>query len=122
MSSEEQSTNEKEAETIQKEEMEEKEVEQTREENIQKIEQLLKELDKINQKGGPDIRICPKCFSTRVKKKDVLQRMGIITSYPVCICLDCGWRSKSWIYLDRTLSKKEREQFFQELIEEEKSN
>ncbi|MBD3190850.1 MAG: hypothetical protein GF308_09415 [Candidatus Heimdallarchaeota archaeon] len=119
MSSEKQPIKEKEADTIQKEELEEETIEKTREENIKKIEQLLEELDKINQKGGPDIRICPKCFSTRVKKKDVLQRMGIITSYPVCICLDCGWRSKNWIYLDRTLSKKERENFLQEIIEEQ---
>jgi hypothetical protein len=43
--------------------------------------------------------------------------MGIIQSYPVCFCEDCGWRSNKWIYLDRTLSKEEREKFLDHLIE-----
>jgi len=41
---------------------EEAELEKEIEENIVKIGLLVEELNKINQKGGPDIRICPRCF------------------------------------------------------------
>ena len=99
---------------------EEVELEKEKEENIVKIELLIEELNKANQKGGPDIRICPRCYSLRVKIEDILTGMGINSGYPVCRCLDCGWRSKKWIYLDRTLTNEEREKFVKNLIEERK--
>lgn len=99
---------------------EEAELEKEIEENIVKIGLLIEELNKINQKGGPDIRICPRCYSLRVKVEDILTGMGINSGYPVCICLDCGWRSKKWIYLDRTLTNEERETFIENLVEERK--
>jgi hypothetical protein len=106
--------------TEQETEVIQEEIEETTliEENIEKIEALIDELNKIEEKGNPNIRICPRCFSTRVKIEDVLTSMGISSGYPICRCLDCGWRSKKWIYLDRTMSKEERENFFQEIIEE----
>ncbi|MGC9781635.1 MAG: hypothetical protein HZR80_20515 [Candidatus Heimdallarchaeota archaeon] len=100
------------------EEIEEEEADKTIEQNIVKIDLLIDELNKANQKGGPDIRICPRCFSLRIIVEDFLSSMGISNSYPVCRCLDCGWRSKNWIYLDRKLSKVERDRFIQEIVEE----
>ncbi|NHK30389.1 MAG: hypothetical protein FK730_03495 [Asgard group archaeon] len=88
------------------------------EENIAKIESLIEELDKIEHSGDPNIRICPRCFSVRVKVVDILTSMGINSGYPVCRCLDCGWQSKKWIYLDLTLGKEERETFYKEILEE----
>jgi hypothetical protein len=99
---------------------EEDELEKEIEENIVKIKLLVEELNKINHKGDPNIRICPRCFSLRIKVEDVLTGMGINSGYPICICLDCGWRSKKWIYLDRTLSDEDREKFVENLIEEKK--
>jgi hypothetical protein len=89
-----------------------------KEKNIEKIELLIKELDKIGQKGGPDIRICPKCFSLRIKQFDTLGKMGVQTAYPVYICQDCGWKSKTWLYLDRTMTTEEREAFLGNMINE----
>jgi len=88
------------------------------EKNIEKIKLIIKELDKIGQKKGPDIRICPKCFSLRIKRMDVLGEMGIQSTYPVYVCQDCGWRSKTWLYLDRTINEEERESFLSHLIDE----
>lgn len=88
------------------------------EENIVKIDLLIKELDKIEHTGDPNIRICPRCFSVRIKVEDILTGMGINSGYPLCRCLDCGWRSKKWIYLDRTLTKEERENFYKEIVKE----
>jgi len=99
---------------------EETELEKEIAKNIEKIELLIQELNKLNQKGGPDIRICPRCYSLRVKVEDILTGMGIDSAYPVCRCLDCGWRSKKWIYLDRVLSDEERENFIDKLVEEKK--
>ena len=100
------------------EEEEEEEIEDLKEKNIIKIRLLIDELNRLKQRGGPDIRICPKCFSLRIKEEDFLKKMGIGGSYPVCICQDCGWRSNKWIYLDRTLTKEEREKFLHEIAEE----
>lgn len=100
------------------EEEEEKAEEKVKTENIVKISALVEELDKLKQKGGPDIRICPKCFSLRIKEIDVMEKMGIFNSYPVCVCQDCGWRSKVWLYLDRTMSDEERNLFIFDLTEE----
>ncbi len=106
------------SETITEEEEIEEEIEEQIEENIVKIELLIKELDKIEHTGDPNIRICPRCFSLRIKEEDVLSSMGINRGYPVCRCLDCGWRSKKWIYLDRTLTKEERDNFYKEILKE----
>ncbi len=92
--------------------------EEAKTENIVKICSLVEELDKLKQKGGPDIRICPKCFSLRIKEIDVMEKMGILNSYPVCVCQDCGWRSKVWLFLDRTMSNEERNSFIDNLTEE----
>ncbi|NHJ85889.1 MAG: hypothetical protein FK734_10535 [Asgard group archaeon] len=113
------SSNDKSQETTTEVIEEEDELEETKAKNVVKIQQLIKELDKLKQKGGPDIRICPRCFSLRVKVEDVLAKMGIRANYPVCICMDCGWRSRKWIYLDRTMSEKEREKFVSNLNKEE---
>jgi RNase P subunit RPR2 len=86
--------------------------------NIEKIKKLNEELDRINHKGGPDIRICPKCFSLKIRPLDTLKNMGIENSYPVYVCLDCGWRTKTWIYLDRQMSEEERENFYKRLLDE----
>ncbi len=94
------------------------EEEEAKSENIVKIGALAEELDKLKQKGGPDIRICPKCFSLRIKEIDFIKEMGIFNSYPVCVCQDCGWKSKVWLYLDRTMSNEERDSFFENLTEE----
>ncbi|MHA1126382.1 MAG: hypothetical protein ACTSO7_12815 [Candidatus Heimdallarchaeota archaeon] len=99
--------------------VEEEEIKTQKEKNAEKIQALIKELDKIGQKKGPDIRICPKCFSLRIKKMDTLGSMGIQTAYPVYICQDCGWRSKTWLYLDRTMKEEERNHFLSRLIEED---
>jgi len=96
---------------------EKSEVEEAKVKNIQKLKELMEKLDEMEVRKDPNIRICPRCFSTRVKVEDMLSRMGIIRGYPVCRCLDCGWRSRTWIYLDRTLSKEERERFIREEIE-----
>ncbi len=93
------------------------EEEETKQQNLQKLKELNKKLDEMRIKKDPNIRICPKCFSTRVKVEDIFSNMGITQGYPVCRCLDCGWRSRTWIYLDRTMSKEERERFIQEEIE-----
>ena len=66
------------------------EQEEVIEENIAKIESLIEELDKIEHSGDPNIRICPRCFSVRVKMVDILSNMGINSGYPVCRCLYCG--------------------------------
>ena len=100
------------------EEEEEKTEEKIKIENVVKIAALAEELDKLRQMGGPDIRICPKCFSLRIKEIDVMGKMGIFNSYPVYVCQDCGWRSKVWLDLDRTMSEEERNSFFDELTEE----
>ncbi|MHA1154790.1 MAG: hypothetical protein ACTSQK_01670 [Candidatus Heimdallarchaeota archaeon] len=100
------------------EEEEVKTEEETKTENIVKICSLAEELDKLKQKGGPDIKICPKCFSLRIKEIDVMEKMGIFNSYPICVCQDCGWKSKVWLYLDRTMSEEERESFIDNLTEE----
>lgn len=117
---EEETSEKTETKTIAEQEVEEEvEVEEVQKaKNIEKIDQLVKELNKINHKGGPDIRICPKCFSLRVKEIDTFKKMGIIQSYPVCYCEDCGWRSNKWIYLDRTLTKEERDKFLYQIGEE----
>ena len=68
MTSEENETQEAQAVEVE-EETEEVVIPKTpKEKNIEKIELLIKELDKINHKGGPDIRICPKCFREHFKK------------------------------------------------------
>jgi hypothetical protein len=120
--SKEKKKNEEKTKLVQEEDVVEEEAELEKEitENIEKIELLIQELDKLNQKGGPDIRICPRCYSLRIKVEDILTGMGINSGYPVCRCLDCGWRSKKWIYLDRTLTEEEREKFVKKLIEEKK--
>ena len=98
---------------------EEEEIKTPIEKNVEKIELLIEELDKIGQKKGPDIRICPKCFSLRIILMDTLGQMGIQSAYPVYICQDCGWRSKTWLYLDRTMNEEEREYFLSHLIDED---
>ncbi|MHA1211660.1 MAG: hypothetical protein ACTSSH_04280 [Candidatus Heimdallarchaeota archaeon] len=95
------------------------ELEKIKEKNVVKIKMLIEELDKIERKRDPNIRICPRCLSLRVKMEDVIARMGINASYPVYVCSDCGWRSKNWIYLDRTMSEDERESFFQGFLKED---
>ncbi|NHJ46525.1 MAG: hypothetical protein FK733_01940 [Asgard group archaeon] len=112
---EEKKKTEQETETILEEEVEEDTV---LEENIEKIEALIEELNKFEDIKDPNIRICPRCFSVRVKMEDMVANLGIGGSYPTCRCLDCGWTSKKWIYLDRTLTKEEREEFFREIINE----
>ena len=98
---------------------EEDELEKVKAKNVLKIKALMKELDKIERGRDPNIRICPRCFSTRVRIDDTLGHMGITTGYPVCRCLDCGWKSNKWIYLDRTMSEEDRERFLNNLVEEE---
>jgi hypothetical protein len=115
MTSEENETQEAEAIEVEEEE----EIKTQKEKNVEKIELLIEELDKIGQKGGPDIRICPKCFSLRVKILDILGQMAIQRGYPVYVCQDCGWRSKIWLYLDRTMNKEEREHFLNHMIDED---
>ncbi|MHA1243131.1 MAG: hypothetical protein ACTSP7_01040 [Candidatus Heimdallarchaeota archaeon] len=115
MTSEDNDTQEAQAVVVEEEE----EIKTQKEKNVEKVELLIKELDKIGQKKGPDIRICPKCFSLRIKILDTLGLMGIQTGYPVYICQDCGWRSKVWLYLDRTMNEEEREHFLSHLIEED---
>ncbi|HUT80618.1 MAG TPA: hypothetical protein VMZ29_05375 [Candidatus Bathyarchaeia archaeon] len=112
--------NETKAEVIEKEEETEEisETEKIKLKNIAKIEILIKELDKIDRKKDPNIRICPRCFSLRIKMEDVIAKMGMGTGYPTCYCMDCGWRSKVWLYLDRTLSEEEREGFLKEIVKE----
>ena len=124
MSEEKKDKNETTTEVIEEEIIEEEvdEKTQTQIENIIKIDELVRELDRINHKGGPDIRICPKCFSLRIKVIDLLKDMGISTGYPTCVCQDCGWRSNKWIYLDRTMSKEERENFILDAAKEEASS
>ena len=119
MSEEKEKQKETTAEVVIEEEEEETE-EDVRIENIQKIEELVKELDKVKQNGGPDIRICPKCFSLRIKEIDIIGKMGIFNSYPTCVCQDCGWRSNKWLYLDRVMSTEERNAFFKDVIAKEK--
>ena len=114
------SENEENSETITIVEEKEETEEEQKIANIMKIHELIEELDKMKQKGGPDIRVCPKCFSLRIKEVDIMGDMGIFTSYPVCICQDCGWRSNKWIYLDRTMSEEERNSFFDDVISKEK--
>jgi molecular chaperone DnaK (HSP70) len=97
---------------------EEEEIEEEIQENIKKILELLKELDKFGKDKKPDIRICPKCFSVRIKRKDVLSSMGITTSYPVYFCMDCGWTSNKWLYLDHSLTREEQEEMLLDLVEE----
>ncbi|MEA2069876.1 MAG: hypothetical protein U9O98_01150 [Asgard group archaeon] len=102
-----------------KQSLKEKEkLEELQEQNIEKIHRLIQELNRVKHNGPPDIRICPKCFSLRVKRKDILADMGIDNSFPVYYCMDCGWRSKKWIYLDRHMTAKERNKFVEKLIEE----
>jgi len=101
-----------------KEELKEKTLEELKEENIIKIEKLIEELNKLEKIKDPNIRICPRCFSVRIKADDILNYMGIEGSYPACRCLDCGWRSKKWIYLDRTLAEGDIDKFQQTLEKE----
>jgi len=120
LSAEEEKKETKHSVKVVEEEIEEEEdtLENQKEQNIIKINMLVKELNRLKQKRGPDIRICPKCFSLRIKEEDLLKKMGIGNSYPTCICLDCGWRSNKWIYLDRTMSKEERETFLLQITKE----
>ncbi len=93
-------------------------LEKLRLKNLAKLDLLIKELDKIDKKKDPNIRICPRCFSVRVRMEDIIAKMGMGVGYPTCYCMDCGWRSKTWIYLDRTLSQEEREGFIKEILKE----
>ncbi|MFW9924632.1 MAG: hypothetical protein ACFFDW_15225 [Candidatus Thorarchaeota archaeon] len=116
MTEEEKNNSETEAQVAEETLTEEERKERTKQKNVEKIGELIKELNRIKQKGGPDIRICPRCFSLKVKEIDIIKKMGIGSSYPVCVCQDCGWRSNKWIYLDRTMTEEEREKFFNDSI------
>ena len=103
-------------------EAEEETIEKLKLENVEKIKLFIEELNKLKHKGGPDFRVCPRCFSLRVKKHDVLGEMAVQSSYPVYICLDCGWRSKKWLYLDRSMTKDDRDKFVKKLVKEKSQN